>query len=65
MQKCVEYCKKYSQKKLEFFNKAQIKYEFLIVKNIEFHIKFMFCSKILKIFGRGSYNIMYVCGKFY
>ena len=33
---------KKSQKKLEFFNKTQIKYEFLTIKNIKIHIKFMF-----------------------
>jgi len=43
MQKCVEYCKIFFQKKLEFFNKTQIKYEFLTVKNIKIHIKSMFC----------------------
>jgi len=31
VQKCVKYCKKIFQKKLEFFNKTQIKYEFLTV----------------------------------
>jgi len=43
MQKCVKYSKKNSQKKLELFNKTQIKYEFLTVNNIKIHIKFMFC----------------------
>jgi len=38
LQKYVKYCKK-----IEFFNKPQIKYEFLTVKNIKIHIKFMFC----------------------
>jgi len=30
-------------KKIEFFKQTQIKYEFLTVKNINIHIKFMFC----------------------
>ena len=42
MQKSVKYSKK-NPKKIEFFNKTQIKYEFLTVKNIKIHIKFMFC----------------------
>jgi len=41
VQKYVEYCKKKFPKKLEFFNKTQIKFEFLTVKNIKIHIKFM------------------------
>jgi len=40
--KCVEYCKKYSKKKLEFLKKTQIKYEFLTLKNIKIHVQFMF-----------------------
>jgi len=32
MQKCVEYCKNNSPKKLEFFNETKIKYDFLTVK---------------------------------
>jgi len=36
MHKCVKYCKKF-QKKLEFFNKTQIIYEFLTVKNIKMY----------------------------
>jgi len=43
VQKYVEYCKTNSKKELEFFNKTQIKYEFLTVNNIKIHIKFMFC----------------------
>jgi len=34
----IKYCKNYSQKKIEFFNKTWIKYEFLTTKNIKIHI---------------------------
>ena len=51
MQKCVEYCKKKFQNKLEFFNWTQVKYEFLTIKNIKIHIKFMFCLKKLIFLG--------------
>ena len=34
--------KKKLQKKIEFFNKIKIIYEFLTVTNIKIHIKFMF-----------------------
>jgi len=37
---------KKSQKKLEFFNKTQIKCELLILKNTKIHIKLMFIKKL-------------------
>jgi len=60
MHKCVKYSKKNSQKKLEFFNITQVKYEILTIK---IHIKFMFCY--LNFFLRDSYNIFNFSGKFY
>lgn len=39
---CKIFKKKIPKKKIEFFNKTQIKYEFLTLKNIKIHIKFMF-----------------------
>jgi len=65
VQKCVEYCKKHCQKKLEFFKKTQIKYEFLTLENIKIHIKLMFSSKNLIFFWRDSYSIMNVSANFY
>ena len=38
MQKCVKYSKNNSQKKYFFFNKTQIKYEFLTLKHIKIHV---------------------------
>ena len=38
MQKCVKYCKNILKKKIEFFNKTQIKYEFLTINNIKIHV---------------------------
>jgi len=65
VQKCVKYSKNNFQKKLEFFNKTQIKYEFLTLKHIKIHIKFMFLLKNSNFFGRDTYNIMNFSAKFY
>ena len=61
MHKYVEYCKIFSEKNYKFFNKTQIKYAFLIVKNIKIHI----LLKNSNFFGRDSYNIMNFSAKFY
>jgi len=39
---CKIFLKKFP-KKIDFFNKTQIKYEFLTLKHKKIHIKFMFC----------------------
>jgi len=39
---CKIFLNNFPKKKLEFFNKTQIKYEFLTLKNTKIHIKFMF-----------------------
>jgi len=41
VQKCVKYSKKFPKKKEDFFNKTQIKYEFLTLKHIKIHIKYI------------------------
>jgi len=45
---------KKNPKKVEFFNKTQIKYEFLTIKNIKIHV----LLKNSKFFRRDSYNSM-------
>ena len=61
MQKYVEYCKKSFKKKIEFFNKTKIKYEFLTAKNLKIHI----LLKNSNIFRRNSYNIINFSIEFY
>jgi len=59
--KRLEYWKKIQKKKLEFFNKTQIKYEFLTVKSIKIDI----LLKKNLFFWRDSYIITNFSEKFY
>jgi len=45
VQKYVKYCKKKFKKKIEFFKKTQIIYEFLTIKNIKFILNSCFVKK--------------------
>jgi len=38
MQKCVEYCKSHSKKKIDFFNKNKLNMIFFTTKHIKIHI---------------------------